>query len=186
MENPKQDEAASGQEAGPRINVYFIPLPDPLPMPRDLTMLFQYDDRNTPYVAGLGRNPAGPVDLLLAGTGPLAVAVRLWMVPTYAIADLMAMSAAVTVAEVVTGDSSHIAEVNPGALMEEQKISKPTGLISVAEVAAFTTEPIDNRSEASPDQDAMEIEIDDLSDPLLRSLNCIQHLEGYAKLSLKK
>ena len=176
MGNPKQDNATSGQEAGLRINVYFIPLPDPMPIPRNLTILLQYDDRNTPYVAGFGRKPAGPVDLLLAATGPLDVAVRLWMVPTYAIADLMAMSAAVTVAEVVTGESEHITVVNPGGLIEEQGISKPTSLISVAEVAAFTTEPIDNQSETPPDQDSKEIEIDDLTDPLLRSLNCIQYL----------
>jgi hypothetical protein len=86
-----------------QINVYFVPMPDPLPMPNGLTILFQYDDRNTPYVAGFARNPAGPIDLLLRATGPLDIAVRLWLVPSYAISDLMAMAAAVTVAEVVTG-----------------------------------------------------------------------------------
>jgi hypothetical protein len=30
MDNPKQDNATSGQDAGLRINVYFIPLPDPI------------------------------------------------------------------------------------------------------------------------------------------------------------
>src|SRR5689334_21684794 len=112
MGDPKQENVTTGQEDGQRINVYFIPLPDPMPMPSNLSILFQYDDRNTPYVAGFGRNPSGPVDLLLAATGPLDVALRIWMVPTYAIADLMAMSAAVTVAEVVTGESEHIAVVN--------------------------------------------------------------------------
>ncbi len=176
MDNPNQDDTESGQETQPRIIVYFIPLPDPLPMPKNLTILFQYDDRNTPYVAGFGRNPAGPVDLLLAAKKPLDVAVRLWMVPSYAITDLMAMSAAVTVAEVVTGESQRIAAVNPGTLIEEQGITNPTNLISVAEIAAFTTEPIGSQSEDEPGQVPEEIEIDDLSDPLLRSLNCIQHL----------
>lgn len=98
------------------------------------------------------------------------------MVPTYAIADLMAMSAAVTVSEIVTGESERITVVNPAALIEEQGISSPTSLISVAEVAAFTTEPIDSESDAPQGQGSEEIEIDDLTDPLLRSLNCIQHL----------
>jgi len=39
MGNPK-DNAGSGQGTPPRINVYFVPLPDPLPMPVNLTILF--------------------------------------------------------------------------------------------------------------------------------------------------
>jgi hypothetical protein len=174
MDNQERDITADSKETPPSISVYFIPLPDPLPMPQDLTMLFQYDDRNTPYVAGLGRKPAGPVDLLL-GAGPLDVAVRLWMVPTYAVTDLMAMSAAVTVAEVVTGESQRIMSVDPGALIKDQGISNPTSLISVAEVAAYTAEPV-NPSGPVMEESPEEIEIDDLTDPLLRSLNCIQHL----------
>jgi hypothetical protein len=103
VKGPGTENTGSHENARSRIKVYFLPLPTPLPMPKNLTILFQYDERNTPYVAGFGRNPSGPIDLLLAATGPLDVAVRLWMVASYAVTDLMAMSAAVTVAEVVTG-----------------------------------------------------------------------------------
>jgi hypothetical protein len=98
------------------------------------------------------------------------------MVPSYAITDLMAMSAAVTVSEVVTGKSEHIAAVNPVAVIEEEGITKPTTLISVAEIATFGIEPDNSESDAVPGQGSEEIEIDDLTDPLLRCLNCIQHL----------
>jgi hypothetical protein len=40
MGNPEPDNAEGAQEAQPRIEVYFIPLPDPMPMPKNLTMLF--------------------------------------------------------------------------------------------------------------------------------------------------
>jgi hypothetical protein len=46
----------------------------------------------------------------------------------------------------------------------------------VAEIAAFTTDDNDSYSDASAHQGLEEVEIDDLSDPLLRSLNCVQHL----------
>ena len=172
-DNVESDQEGQNQ---PHINVYFIPLPDPLPMPNKLTILFQYDERNTPYVVGLGRNSAGPVDLLLTANRPLDVAVQLWMVPSYATTDLMAMSAAASVAEVVTGKEQHITALNPGAVIEEQGITTPTSLISVAEVAVFTKEPINGQSDDISNHGSEEIEIDDLSDPLLRSLNCIQNL----------
>ena len=116
------------------------------------------------------------MDLLLATPGPLDVAVRLWMVPIYAINDLVAMAAAVTVAEMVTGKSKQIEAVNPAALLEEQGINSPTTLICVAEIAAFGMELDDSQSGIASGQDSREIEIDDLTDPLLRCLNCIQHL----------
>jgi HEPN domain-containing protein len=57
-------------------------------------------------------------------------------------------------------------------LIEKGKSTKPSSLISVAEIAAFATGYGEDEADDSTD----EIEIDDLSDPLLRSINCVQHL----------
>jgi hypothetical protein len=160
-------KAASARD----IVVYFVSLPDALPIPTGATFRFQYDDRNQPYLALAGAPSVSPVDLL-RGAGDLDVAVRFWIVPSVTITELAATSAAINVAEYVTGTTKTLAPVAFKSLLEEFRSDRPSTVVSVAEAATFKT--IEDRD--SDDTAPVDIEIDDLTDPLLRCLHCLQHL----------
>jgi len=158
-----------GRAASPAaVAIYYVTLPDPLGMPNGLLFRFQYDERELPYVSAVGRAPQTAVGML-AGGGPFDVSLRLWQVPSRALAEIAAMSAAVEVAEVGTGVREHVRNVDFADLLAQQG-DKPTSVMTVAEIATYSERLLD-ADEGEP----VDVALDDLTDPLLRSLHCLQH-----------
>ena len=142
-------------------------LPNPIGMPNGLTLRFQYDERESPYLAELAKDPATPVDLLRAGAGPYDVALKLRQVPSHAISEWLRLMAAQSVAEQVSGESSVIGLPDLDRFLAESK-GRASAIVTVAEIATFSHE-----SDPSGSGDGNDFEIEDLRDPLLRSIHCL-------------
>jgi hypothetical protein len=137
--------------------------------PRRIDRAFQYDERGVPYAVGAARPPATTTDLLRKASGPLDVALRIWHVPSAAFNAFVPTAAAISVADVATGKKATVAPIE----FSELTSRRTTAIVTVAEMAATLTD-----AEANPTEEDMasgrEIDIDDLTDPLLRSIHCLQ------------
>ncbi|PXW30392.1 UNVERIFIED_CONTAM: hypothetical protein DES50_108202 [Williamsia faeni] len=152
------------------VDVYFIPLPEMLPMPKNVVNHFQYDERDTPYLASTAFSGT-PADLLRQNGAPLDVAIRLTLVPTAPAEIAVRTAAAVSVSEYVTGVTDSVNPVNPADLVKYSggSMQSPRA-ITVAEIAVFAdTESEDDKL------NPIDVEIRDLPVPLLRAIDCIQH-----------
>lgn len=149
------------------INVYFVPLPDPIGISPNISLHFVYDERRTPYFAtpAVDENPA---DLLLRVGSANDVAVSFTHVPTAPDDSQLRSAAALSALQYFRHEAPVVEEVDPGSLSRLNGEFRATRVITVAEIAVFDSTPAD-----APQVDT---EIEDISDPLLRSLHCIEHL----------
>jgi hypothetical protein len=164
-ERGAMQESAEGERY---LNVYFIALPEPVGIQHNVTLHFVYDERNTPYL----KTPAiniSPSDLLCRAGAKDDVVIKLTPVPTAPSHFLIRSAAALSVFAYVTGETHAVEPVNPIQFTKSSAEKfKATKAVTVAEVAVF--------DDVMPQTVPTEIEIEDLTDPLLRALHCLQHL----------
>ncbi len=153
-----------------RAMTWFLPLPEPVGIPAGFTLLFQYDGRNAPYIQAGARTGVSAIDMLRQATGPLDVALRLWQVPAFSVNEqAQRMQAAQHVCDAVTAGADKVLPVELRDIPGGRK-GGPSALVTVAEVAALF--PADNGGDGADEQ----IEIDDLSHPLLRCIDCTRQV----------
>ena len=153
------------------LNTYFVTLPDALPMPLGLTWLYQYDDRRQPYLRDVARSPVSSVALLRLSGATDDVAIRVWHVRVHESPMMTATAAAVEVAEVVTGVKEEVGTVDLSALGQGRDDAGATNFARVKSVAEISVVDVE---QSTPDQG--EVDVDDLTDPLLRGLHCLTAL----------
>jgi hypothetical protein len=156
------------------LNVYFIPLPDPLGIYENITLHFVYDERKTPYLATPTIDES--VDKLLLRVGSKQdVTVSFTHVGTAPADHQIRTRAAISVLEHFKGDVPTLRHVDPSEFMSDDGKFKLMRAVTVAEVAVF--------DEPSPGAEPYDTEIEDISDPFLRSLHCIKHFINAYNLS---
>ncbi|MCV7436531.1 hypothetical protein [Mycobacterium seoulense] len=160
-----EESAIDGER---RLNIYCIALPEPVGIQQNVTLHFVYDERNTPYLKTPTIN-ISPSDLLCRVGAMDDVVIKFTHVPTAPSDFLIRSAAAVAVFGHVTGETDAAKAVDPRQFIEDSGDKfKPSKIVSVAEVAVFDT--------VSAQTAPRETEIEDLTDPLLRALHCLQHL----------
>lgn len=148
------------------INVYFIALPDPVAMPTNITMHFVYDERRTPYLATPTIN-VGAADLLLQVGGDDDVALSFTHVPAAPAEYQVRPAAAIAALEYFKRDTNEVKPVKPDDFNGPGGRFKAARIVTVAQVAVFDDSP--------PDAPPRDTELEDLSDPTLRALHCVEH-----------
>jgi hypothetical protein len=138
------------------LNVYFIPLPDPVGINNNITLHFVYDERGTPYLATPTINER--VDELLLRVGSKQDVTVSFTHVLAAPADYqLRTAAAISALDYFKGDVSTLRHVDPSEFMSEDGQFKPRRVVTIAEVAVF--------DESSPDAEPTDTEIEDISDP---------------------
>lgn len=150
------------------LNLYFVALPESVGIHHNVSLLFTYDERGTPYLRSPQIN-VEPSKLLLQGGSRDDVAIRFTHVATSAADSLVRLGAAVSVWAFATGDADAVEAVHPSDVFKSYADKfNGTKPVTVAEIAVF-----DHPVAAD---EIVEVELEDLSDPLLRALDCLQHL----------
>ncbi|MGA5541294.1 hypothetical protein ACPCIR_05525 [Mycobacterium sp. NPDC051198] len=153
------------------LNVYFIALPDPIGINKNVALHFVYDDRKTPYLATSTINERADLLLLRVGS-KLDVTIGFTHVPAAPADYQLRSAAAVSALEYFKGDTTVLENVDPLNMSGNSDKFRPSRVITIAEVAVY--EEVDGNAQQT------ETEIEDLADPLLRSLHCVGHLvEAY-------
>lgn len=156
------------------LNIYFVALPDPIGINRNITLHFVYDERRTPYLATPTINEQVD-DLLLRVGGPQDVTISFTHLPAAPADYQVRTTAAVRVMEHFKGDVSALAPVTASEFVRDDEEFKPKRLVTIAEVAVYDG--------ASTDTAPVDTELEDLTDPWLRGLHCLQHFVHSYNLS---
>ncbi len=146
--------------------VYFIAMPDPIGIPKNVAMHFVYDERRTPYLVTptIDENVA---DLLLRVGDHEDVALSFKHVPAAPADHQIRPAAALAALEHFKGDSEELQSVRPDSFNGPDGRFRAAKIVTVAEVAVFDDRPADAQPE--------DIDLEDLSDPTLRALHCVEH-----------
>lgn len=154
--------------------VYFVTLPDPVVIPRNMALHFVYDERRTPYFATPAFNEDVASFLLRVG-GPDDVALSFIQVPAAPGEYQIRFGAAVAALEFFKGDASAPELVKPDSFSGPDGRVRAARVVTVVQIAVFD----DSSTDASP----QDTELEDPSAPALRALNCVEHFVRSYNLS---